>query len=595
MQLSKRKKLLVIILLTIVIACLGTYYFLNNNKEYIDVSYTDFLNKVENNEVEKIFLSEEEQIQGLLKNGQYFATDNPRTEGFKEKLLMADIIVEESSGNTTINNIVTFVFVIGAFAGMVFFLNKNSAKSAEKEMTKMSSIDSKGNDSSRVTFGDVAGNQEAKESLRELVDFIKNPEKYERYGARMPRGVMLYGPPGTGKTLLAKALAGEANVPYFAVTGSDFIQVYAGLGASRIRDLFKKAREAGKCVIFIDEIDALGKKRRGALSSGGSDESDRTLNALLTEMSGFNGNEGIIVIAATNRIDTLDDALLRPGRFDRQIEVGLPDVNARYKILELHSKNKPVDNDVDLHQVAYQTVYFSGAKLESLMNESAMLAAKENNESITMKHIDKAFYTVIAGEEKKDRSTVSVDEKSITAYHEAGHALVTKLVSPLNRVTKITIIPSTKGAGGFSMNIPPDKMYRTKEEIENSIMTALGGRAAEEIIFGKDKITTGASNDLQKATDMALSMVSRFGMDDEAGLVSYEVLTGNNIGSNTAVVDRVKNLLKELYDEAKRILTDNRHLLVEITNKLLKEETLNENELDEIINSKISKNLNKIC
>ena len=552
------------------------------------------MNKVETNEVQKVFLSDNEEIRGILKDGQYFITDNPRTEGFKEKLLMEDIIVKESSGNTTVKDMFTFVFIIGAFGGIAFFMNKNSAKSDEKEMTKMSSIESEGNDSSKITFEEIAGNQEAKENLRELVDFIKNPGKYEKYGARMPRGVMLYGPPGTGKTLLAKALAGEANVPYFAVTGSDFIQVYAGLGASRIRDLFKRAREAGKCVIFIDEIDALGKKRKGALASGGNDESDRTLNALLTEMSGFKGNEGIIVIAATNRIDTLDDALLRPGRFDRQIEVGLPDVNARYKILKLYSRNKPVARDVDLYQVAYQTVYFSGAKLESLMNESAMLAAKENEKNITMKHIDKAFYTVIAGEEKKDISVISLEEKNITAYHEAGHALVTKLVSPQNRVTKITIIPSTKGAGGFSMNIPPDKMYRTKEEIKNTIMTALGGRASEEIVFGKDKITTGASNDLQKATDMALAMISRFGMDDETGLVSYDVLTSYNITSNIEIVQRVKSLLKELYDDTKRIIEDNKQLLDKLTERLLKKETINERELNEIVNLGITQSLNKI-
>ena len=594
MSLSRKKKISIIVFIAIVLISLGSYYFLNGSKDYVDISYTDFLNKVETNEVQKVFLSDNEEIRGILKDGQYFITDNPRTEGFKEKLLMEDIIVKESSGNTTVKDMFTFVFIIGAFGGIAFFMNKNSAKSAEKEMTKMSSIESEGNDSSKITFEEIAGNQEAKENLRELVDFIKNPGKYEKYGARMPRGVMLYGPPGTGKTLLAKALAGEANVPYFAVTGSDFIQVYAGLGASRIRDLFKRAREAGKCVIFIDEIDALGKKRKGALASGGNDESDRTLNALLTEMSGFKGNEGIIVIAATNRIDTLDDALLRPGRFDRQIEVGLPDVNARYKILKLYSRNKPVARDVDLYQVAYQTVYFSGAKLESLMNESAMLAAKENEKNITMKHIDKAFYTVIAGEEKKDISVISLEEKNITAYHEAGHALVTKLVSPQNRVTKITIIPSTKGAGGFSMNIPPDKMYRTKEEIKNTIMTALGGRASEEIVFGKDKITTGASNDLQKATDMALAMISRFGMDDETGLVSYDVLTSYNITSNIEIVQRVKSLLKELYDDTKRIIEDNKQLLDKLTERLLKKETINERELNEIVNLGITQSLNKI-
>ncbi len=586
MKINRKRKIILISLIVVMIVFLGVNYFLTNNKDYVDISYTKFLDMIENGGIEKVFLSNEEKIEGIFKDGGYFKTDNPRTEGFKEKLLMQDIVVEESDGNTTVSDIATSIFISIGFGFIVFFMYKNSPRQAEKEISKISNIDSQGNDLSKINFDDVAGNDEAKESLKELVDFIKTPEKYEEYGARMPRGVMLYGPPGTGKTLLAKALAGEANVPFFAVSGSDFIQVYAGLGASRIRNLFKKAREAGKCVIFIDEIDALGKKRRGGLSSGGNDESDRTLNALLTEMSGFKGSEGIIVVAATNRIDTLDDALLRPGRFDRQIEVGLPDVNARHKILKLHSKNKPVSSQVDLKRVAYQTVYFSGAKLENLMNESAMIAAKENNKEITMKHIDKAFYTVIAGEEKKDKSCISSEEKRITAFHEAGHALVTKLVLPQNRVTKITIIPSTKGAGGFSMNIPPDKMYRTKDEIRKNIMVSLGGRASEEIIFGKDNITTGASNDLQRATEMALSMISRFGMDNETGLVNYEVLIGNNLGSNAYIIERVKALIEELYIKTKTILEDNKHLLDEITKVLLNQETINEEELDVILISK---------
>lgn len=585
MKLSKKKKVLIIILVLSVIASLAVHFTLKNRKNYEEYSYTDFLSKIEAGKVDKVFLSDGEKVEGVLENGEYFKTDNPRTEGFKEMLLMSGVTVKESNGTMTTKDILTSVFIFLGLGGVIYFMNKNSAKQAEKEITNMSHIDSQGNTPSIITFGDVAGNEEAKDSLKELVDFIQNPEKYEKYGARMPRGVMLYGPPGTGKTLLAKALAGEAKVPFFAVTGSDFIQVYAGLGASRIRKLFKKAREAGKCVIFIDEIDALGKKRRGSQSSGGNDESDRTLNALLTEMSGFKGREGIIVVGATNRIDTLDEALLRPGRFDRQIEVGLPDVNARFKILKLHSKNKPISANVNLEKVAYQTVYFSGAKLENLMNESAMIAAKRNEDMITNEHIDKAFYTVVAGEEKKDRSVISIEDKEITAYHEAGHALTTKLVAPENRVTKISIIPSTKGAGGFSMNVPPDRMYRTREDIKNSIMVSLGGRAAEEIIFGKGKVTTGASNDLQKATDMALTMISRLGMDEESGLVNYEVLLGTNPGSNSYIIDRVKNLINNLYIETKRLLEDNIELLQKITNRLLEIENVSEEDLDEILNN----------
>lgn len=587
MKLGKKRLVGIGLLILITLAVIIGFVFMNQNKDYKELSYNEFLQEVEKGNVDRIYLTEEEKIQGSFKDDSLFRTDNPRRENFKEKLLISGVIVEEKQGNAQITEILTFILFIGGFAIVAMFLNKKSAKFAQKEITQMSNIENGNDENNGITFEDIAGNEEAKESLKELVDFIKNPDKYQHYGARMPRGVLLYGPPGTGKTLLARALAGEAKVPYFAVSGSDFIQVYAGLGASRIRSLFKKARELGKAVIFIDEIDALGKKRKGGASGGGNDESDRTLNALLTEMSGFKGSEGIIVIAATNRIDTLDEALLRPGRFDRQTEVGLPDVNARYKILKLHSKNKPVSKEVDLHKVAYQTVYFSGAKLESLMNESAMLAAKNNRENITMQEIDKAFYTVIAGDEKKDRSTISLEEKKVTAYHEAGHALVTKLVSPLNRVTKVTIIPSTKGAGGFSMNIPPDKMYQSKDDIKNSIMVALGGRVAEEIIFGEDKITTGASNDLERATDMALAMISRFGMDKDAGLVNYQVMMGNQ-GGNSYILDRVKSLLNELYEKTKNLLESNVELLEQITSKLLEVETLNEEDIDDIMTIKVS-------
>ncbi|SHH40549.1 cell division protease FtsH [Caloranaerobacter azorensis DSM 13643] len=578
----KKRKMILFVLLVFVLMISISIYFQIDNKDYKSVSYKKFIDYVEKGNVETVYLSNSSKIKGKLIDGTYFITDNPRSESFKESLLTKGINVEEIEQNTAIMNLLTLLLVLVSFGLIGYFLSKNTDKQAQREMAYMSSIESDFSNIRTITFDDVAGNEEAKESLRELVDFIKNPEKYEKYGARMPRGVLLYGLPGTGKTLLAKALAGEANVPYFAVTGSDFIQVYAGLGASRIRSLFKKARQAGKCVIFIDEIDALGKKRSGNVS-GGNDESDRTLNALLTEMSGFKGNEGIVVIAATNRIDILDEALLRPGRFDRQIEVGLPDVNARYKILRLHSRNKPLDKNVDLKKVAYQTVYFSGAKLENLMNESAMIAAKNNQKTIKMEHIDKAFYTVIAGEEKKDKSTISLKDKRVTAYHEVGHALVTKLIAPENRVTKVTIIPSTRGAGGFSMNIPPNSMYQSKEDIIKNIKISLGGRAAEEIIFGKNKVTTGASNDLQKATKMALLLISRFGMEESAGLVSYETLLGNKLGSNDFIIKKTRDLLEKLYRETLELLKNNTELLEKISKHLICNETINEEELNLLI------------
>ena len=584
MELLKSKKVLIVLIAVMVLVLVSIFVFFRNDTQIKKISYVEFNENLENSNIKTVYLSQDAKITGEFKDGSLFETDNPRAEGFKERLLGYGINVWETNGNNTIKDILTIFFVLIVFGGFFYFLNKNSSKQAQKEMTQMSTIEDAGNVPFSTTFDDVAGNEEVKENLREMVDFIREPEKYERYGARMPRGVLLYGPPGTGKTLLAKALAGEAKVPFYAVTGSDFIQVYAGLGASRIRSLFKKARGAEKCVIFIDEIDALGKKRKGSSANGASDESDRTLNALLTEMSGFKGNEGIIVVAATNRIDTLDEALLRPGRFDRQLEVGLPDINARYKILELHSKNKPISDSVDLKRIAYQTVYFSGAKLESLMNESAMIAARFNHSSIDMNHIDKAFYTVIAGEEKKDRSYISLEERKVTAYHEAGHALVTKLVSPLNRVTKISIIPSTKGAGGFSMNIPPDKLYQSKEDILNHIMIALGGRAAEELIFGKDKITTGASNDLQKTTDMIFAMIAKYGMDKEAGLLNYELLLGDSLGNNAYILDRAKSIVNELYSNTLQIVKENIYTLESITNSLLENESIDEEELDKIIN-----------
>ena len=580
MKILSKKNILISILILIIISI--SIYFYLPNEEYKTISYLKFNELIDQNEVEKIIINDSPHIKGNLKNGILFKTDNPKTETFKRNMLMNGITVIEGEENPSIGEIFIASIIIISLVIMVIVFNRNS-KSTQKEIIKMSQVEENNKDSN-VTFDDVAGNEEAKESLKELVDFLKNPNKYEKYGARIPRGVMLYGPPGTGKTLLAKALAGEADVSYKALSGSDFVQVYAGLGASRIRNLFKSARKEGKCVIFIDEIDALGKKRRSIGTS--SDESDRTLNALLTEMSGFDDNEGIIVIAATNRIDTIDEALLRPGRFDRQIEVGLPDVNARYKILDYHSRNKPISNNVNLKKVAYETVYFSGAELENLMNESAMIAARKNDYKINDNHIDKAFYQVIAGDEKKDRSAISQKEKEITAYHEAGHGLITKLIAPENKVTKITIIPSTKGAGGFSMNIPPDKMYQSKKDIIKNIKIALAGRASEELIFGENNITTGASNDIKRVTDMVISMLTVYGMDEDMGMLNYHSITNNQDVVNNEIVNKSKKLVKDYYDETINILKKNNNKLNKIAKYLLDNETINEKELNKIVKAK---------
>lgn len=581
MKINGKIKLLLVLIISIGLIS-SIYFYSNKDKEYEEIPYKQFLTNVERELVDEIKISDSDKLVGELKDGTKFTTDNPRTENFKEYLLLKGVKVVEGDRNGIINQGVSFILMMLGIGGVAFLI-KNSTKQAEKEIATMSNLDTENTSIDRVTFEDVAGNEEAKESLKELVDFIKEPEKYIKYGARLPRGVLLYGPPGTGKTLLAKALATEAKVPFYAVSGSDFIQVYAGLGASRIRELFKKAKENGKSVIFIDEIDSLGKKRKGANSQNSSEEGDRTLNALLTEMSGFKGNEGIIVLAATNRIDTLDEALLRPGRFDRQIEVGLPDVNARLAILKLHSKNKPISKDVDLQKVALETVYFSGAKLENLMNESAMIAARNRDRRITMEHINKAYFTVLVGEEKKDRSSISLEDKKITAYHEAGHALVAKKLSKLNRVTKVSIIPSTKGMGGFSLNIPPDRMYQTKKDIIWNIMIALGGRAAEEIIFGKDNITTGASSDLQKATEITLAMIGSYGMDEQLGLINYDVILNSNLSTDISLMERAKEMLENFYIDTKELLRGNKRYLDLIAKELIYKESLNEEELNQIL------------
>lgn len=550
-------------------------------KPIYEISYVEFLEKVNSNQIKSIYISDSAQLRGEFNDGKQFKTDNPRIDGFKESMLTKNIEVKEVNKQYSIGQIISVIVMIGGFVGIVIYLSKNSFQQASKEYDRMSNIEISTQEDSDIKFSNIAGNEEAKENIMELVDFIKNPQKYEKYGARMPKGIILYGPPGTGKTLMAKALAGEAGVDFLAVSGSDFVQVYAGLGAGRIRSLFKKAKEKRKCVIFIDEIDAIGKKRDRGF--GGSDESDRTLNALLTEMSGFKGSEGIVIIAATNRLDILDEALLRSGRFDRQIEIGLPDLKARYEILKLYSRDRPIAPNLNFKYIAEQTVYFSGAKLENLMNEAAINAARENAEFICDFHIDKAFYTVIAGDEKKDRSNIRNIDRKITAYHEAGHAVVTKLLCPENKVTKATIIPSTKGAGGFSMNIPPDKMYNTKKEMTNNIQIALAGRIVEELIFGKDNVTTGASNDIQKATELLVAMIKQFGMSEEIGMINYDVLLGRQGITDDKLIEISKKKMQNLYDATKTLIEKNLGLIELVAKNLLDKETLNEEEIDRCI------------
>lgn len=565
---------------------LASAIYFYKEKNIPKLTYVDFINQVEQEQVDKVEISSGAKMRVKLKNSdQMYITDNPRNPELKEKLLIHHIeVVETNSSNSFA--MVQSLFSMGIIVAVFYTVYKRAGKlSGNSEMgLKAKAVSAEVIEN--FGFHHIAGNIEAKEQVQDIVDFIESPQEYAKYGARMPRGMIFYGPPGTGKTLMAKAIAGESNVPFFSVSGSDFIQLYVGVGASRVRELFREARKHGKAVIFIDEIDAIGKKRNNS-ASGSNEEKDQTLNALLTEMSGFHENEGIIVIAATNRLDILDPALLRPGRFDRHIEIGLPDLNAREKILRLHMKNKPISDTVDIKQIARQTVYFSGAMLENLLNEAAIFSAKRKGKVIEDQDVDKAFYTIIAGAEKKDKSGIRMIDKEVTAYHEAGHALVTKLVAPFNIISKVTIIPSTKGAGGFSMNIPPDRMFYSKKDIESQIKISLAGRVAEELMFGQENITTGASNDIEKATELIRDYCTRYGMDQQFGMLNMNVLMENvdTSSASNILLEQSSKLMKRLYNETKRLLVEHESLLVKIARELLTKETLNEEEINNIVRS----------
>ena len=443
-----------------------------------------------------------------------------------------------------------------------------------------------------TTFEKVAGLQEEKEELSEIVDFLKEPGKYTKLGARIPKGVLLEGPPGTGKTLLAKAVAGEAGVPFFSISGSDFVEMFVGVCASRVRDLFQNAKKNAPCIIFIDEIDAVA-RRRGTGMGGGHDEREQTLNQLLVEMDGFGVNEGIIVMAATNRVDILDPAILRPGRFDRKVAVGTPDIRGREDILKVHSKNKPLADDVDLKKIAQTTAGFTGADLENLMNEAAINAAKEGNGYVAQTDIQKAFVKVGIGTEKKSR-IISDKEKRITAYHEAGHAILFHVLPDVGPVHTVSIIPTGRGAAGYTMPLPEqDEMFMTKGRMLQDIMVSLGGRIAEEIIF-KD-ITTGASSDIKKATKVARKMVTRFGMSEDIGVICYdddddEVFIGRDLAhakahseAVSAEIDReVKSIIDDCYAKAKEIIVKHESVLHRCADLLLQKEKINQEEFEEL-------------
>ena len=450
-----------------------------------------------------------------------------------------------------------------------------------------------------IRFSDVAGEEEAKENLQEIVDYLHNPEKYTRVGASMPKGVLLVGPPGTGKTMLAKAVAGESNVPFFSMSGSEFVEMFVGMGASKVRDLFKQAKEKAPCIVFIDEIDAIGKKRDGQMA-GGNDEREQTLNQLLTEMDGFEGNNGVIILAATNRPESLDPALTRPGRFDRRVPVELPDLEGREAILKVHAKKVQLSDYVDFHKIARMASGASGAELANIVNEAALRAVRDNREVVTEADLEESIEVVIAGYQKKN-AVLSDQEKKVVAYHEIGHALVAAMQTHSAPVQKITIIPRTSGALGYTMQVEQgDKYLLTKQELENKIATFTGGRAAEEVVFGE--ITTGASNDIEQATKIARAMITRYGMSDDFDMVAMETVTNQYLGGDASLacsadtqneIDRkVVELVKREHEKAKKILLDNRQKLDELSNYLYEKETVTGDEFMAILNGEAKNETN---
>ena len=488
----------------------------------------------------------------------------------------------------------TILPVLLTLAGVMFIfmmMNRQGGNAGSKAMSFGKSRAKLSTDSDKkVTFDHVAGLKEEKEELEEIVDFLRAPQKYTALGARIPKGVLLVGPPGTGKTLLAKAIAGEAGVPFFSISGSDFVEMFVGVGASRVRDLFEEAKKNAPCIVFIDEIDAVA-RRRGTGMGGGHDEREQTLNQMLVEMDGFDVNEGIIVMAATNRVDILDPAIMRPGRFDRKVYVGRPDIGGREEILAVHAKNKPLGDDVDLKQIAQTTAGFTGADLENLLNEAAIVAAKENRAYITQNDIKKSFVKVGIGAEKKSR-IISDKEKRITAFHEAGHAILFHVLPDVGPVYSVSIIPTGAGAAGYTMPLPEkDEMFNTKGKMLQDITVSLGGRVAEELVF--DDITTGASQDIKQATKMAKAMVTRYGMSENVGLICYdndddEVFIGRDLahtrgygeGVATAIDQEVKRIIDECYAKARQIITENRSVLDACAKLLLEKEKISQKEFE---------------
>lgn len=529
-----------------------------------------------------------------MKNGlnhKLYATDITELETLVREYGFDPVVNDIERENWFLTYMLPMLVVLAVGVFLFMMMNAQQAGGGNGKMMNFGKSRAKMSMGDKsVTFAQVAGLKEEKEELEEIVDFLKEPGKYTGVGARIPKGVLLEGPPGTGKTLLAKAVAGEAGVPFFSISGSDFVEMFVGVGASRVRDLFEEAKHNAPCIVFIDEIDAVA-RRRGTGMGGGHDEREQTLNQLLVEMDGFGVNEGIIVMAATNRVDILDPAILRPGRFDRKVAVGTPDVGGREEILKVHAKNKPLGDDVNLQQLAQTTAGFTGADLENLLNEAAIIAAKENRSFIANKDVKRAFVKVGIGAEKKSR-IISDKEKKITAYHEAGHAILFHVLPDVGPVYTVSIIPTGVGAAGYTMPLPEkDEMFATKSRMLQDIMVSLGGRIAEEIIFGD--ITTGASSDIKKATKTARRMVTRYGMSDNIGVICYdddddEVFIGKDLAHAKAhseeisgeIDKEVKRIIDDCYTKAKDIIMQHENVLHSCAELLLEKEKINREEFE---------------
>ena len=583
-----------------IIVVLGINYIRGNLVENTGVTYSQFQKYVAQNKVSGVEVRQNSQgVTGELtlhlKDGEYRTLDvsdvTKAEDLLEQKNISYKVTVEKESVFMT--TVLPMLLICVIF--MVFFtMGSRQATGGNARMMNFgkSRATLTMPDNSKVTFKDVAGLQEEKEDLQEIVDFLKEPKKYLQVGARIPKGVLLVGPPGTGKTLLAKAVAGEAGVPFFSISGSDFVEMFVGVGASRVRDMFTEAKLHAPCIIFIDEIDAVA-RRRGAGVGGGHDEREQTLNQMLVEMDGFGYNEGIIVMAATNRVDILDPAILRPGRFDRKIGVGRPDVRGREEILAVHIKNKPLGEDVDLKEIARTSAGFTGADLENLMNEAAIYAAKAKRAYIMQEDIRRAFIKVGIGEEKKSR-IISEKEKKITAYHEAGHAILFHVLPDMGPVHTISVIPTGMGAAGYTMPLPgEDEMFNSKKKMLQNIIVDFGGRVAEELIFGD--VTTGASQDIKQATQMARAMVTQYGMSDKVGLIHYgsdddEVFIGRDLAHTKGYADQtaalidgeVKNIIDESYAKAKELLQEHMNVLHRCAQLLIEKEKIGREEFESL-------------